>query len=112
MSHRIQSVTPVNSITYDNLGLEYHRIPPGLMFGYERHTIGESYCFIATVEKAEDRDMYEGSISCDAITKSLSRKEILPLSKRFATPFFQSLVRYTEAVLKSLPMRPDSCAVL
>jgi len=26
--HRIQSVTPVNSITYDNLGLEYHRIPP------------------------------------------------------------------------------------
>jgi predicted transcriptional regulator of viral defense system len=49
---RIQSVTPVNSVNYDQLGLEYHKIPPGLMFGYERHKIGESYCFVATPEKA------------------------------------------------------------
>lgn len=49
---RIQSVTPLNSIKLDGLGLEYHKIPPGLMFGYERHTIGGSYCFVATVEKA------------------------------------------------------------
>jgi len=49
---RIQSVTPVNSVTYDKLGLEYHKISPELMFGYERHKIGESYCFVATLEKA------------------------------------------------------------
>ena len=49
---RIESVTPINSITLDNLGLEYHKIPPRLMFGYERHTLGGSYCFVATVEKA------------------------------------------------------------
>ena len=49
---RIQSVTPVNSVTYDKLGLEYHKIPPELMFGYERHKIVESYCFVAKPEKA------------------------------------------------------------
>lgn len=37
---RIHSVTPRNSITFVELGLEYHKIPPGLLFGYDRHSIG------------------------------------------------------------------------
>lgn len=49
---RVQSVTSINSITLDNLGLEYHKILPSLMFGYERHLILGSYCFVATIEKA------------------------------------------------------------
>jgi predicted transcriptional regulator of viral defense system len=49
---RVQSVTSINSMTLPNLGLEYHKIPPGLMFGYERHLLSGSYCFVATVEKA------------------------------------------------------------
>jgi predicted transcriptional regulator of viral defense system len=74
--HRIQSVTPVNSITYDNLGLEYHRIPPGLMFGYERHTIGESYCFIATVEKALLDGYYLNYFSWEDLETYLHNRKI------------------------------------
>ncbi len=48
----VQSVTPTNSITYHDLALEYHKIPPELMFGFERHDLGGSYCFVATIEKA------------------------------------------------------------
>lgn len=40
--HRVQSVTLVNSKVLEDLGLEYHKIPPGLMFGYERHATGGS----------------------------------------------------------------------
>ncbi len=48
----VQSVTPINSIKYKDLGLEYHKIPSSLMFGFERHNIQGSYCFVATPEKA------------------------------------------------------------
>ncbi len=74
--HRIQSVTPVNSIMLDDLGLEYHRIPPELMFGYERHTMGGSYCFVATVEKALLDGYYLNYFSADDLHPYFGNKKM------------------------------------
>ena len=74
--HRIQSVTPVNSITYDDLGLKYHRIPSGLMFGYERHTVGGSYCFVATVEKALMDGYYLNYFSLEDLHSYLDNRKM------------------------------------
>ena len=74
--HRIQSVTPINSITMDDLGLEYHKIPPGLMFGYERHAINGSYCFVATVEKALLDGFYLNYFSSDDLRSYMGNKKM------------------------------------
>ena len=48
----VECATSRNSITYKELGIEYHKIPERLFFGYERHRRGTSYAFVATAEKA------------------------------------------------------------
>lgn len=48
----IECVTPKNSRNYRELGIAYHRIPPGLFYGYERHGRGGGYAFVADPEKA------------------------------------------------------------
>ncbi|MCW6170827.1 MAG: hypothetical protein LVQ96_06610 [Thermoplasmatales archaeon] len=83
---RVQSVTPVNSMTFEDLGLEYHKIPPGLMFGYERHLVGGSYCFVATVEKALLDGYYLNYFSAgdlDSYVGSKRMKEFRPYLDKF-----------------------------
>ena len=65
--YRIQSVTSVNSITYDDLGL---------MFGYERHTVGGSYCFVATVEKALMDGYYLNYFSLEDLHSYLDNRKM------------------------------------
>lgn len=48
----VQCVTTVNSFTFRNIGLQYHKIPPELYFGYERHAVGLTYAFVAEPAKA------------------------------------------------------------
>lgn len=75
--HSVQSVTPVNSIVLVGLGLVYHKIPSALMFGYERHKIGRSYCFVATVEKALLDGYYLNYFSKKDIDPYTGSKEML-----------------------------------
>ena len=74
--HRIQSVTPINSITFNDLGLEYHKIPPALLFGYERHSIGGGYCFVATVEKALLDGYYLNYFSLDDLHPYIGNRKM------------------------------------
>ena len=60
----------------DDLGLEYHKIPPGLMFGYERHAINGSYCFVATVEKALLDGFYLNYFSSDDLRSYMGNKKM------------------------------------
>lgn len=48
----LQLATTVNSITYQELGLEYHRIPSNLFWGYERVAAEGSYMMVASAQKA------------------------------------------------------------
>lgn len=48
----LQLATTVNSITYQELGLEYHKLPPKLFWGYERVGIEGSYMMVASPQKA------------------------------------------------------------
>lgn len=52
VTRHVQTVTTVNSITFPGLGIQYHKVPPGLFFGYRRHNMGRSYAFVATPGKA------------------------------------------------------------
>ncbi|MEW5955856.1 MAG: hypothetical protein AB1626_04970 [Candidatus Micrarchaeota archaeon] len=48
----VECATPRKSRTYASLGLTYHKIPSSLFYGYEKHRRGQSYVFMASLEKA------------------------------------------------------------
>lgn len=48
----VQSVTTINSMRFEDIGLEYHKIPGDLFFGFKRESIGGSYAFVASPEKS------------------------------------------------------------
>lgn len=52
ITKHIQCVTTVNTKTFDKLGIQYHKIPPDLYFGYEKYAVGHTYAFVAKPEKA------------------------------------------------------------
>ncbi len=82
----VQSVTPVNSILYHELGLEYHKINPGLMFGFERHKVSGSYCFVATREKALLDGYYLKLFTLDDVLelgRTSEYKKLRPLFLKF-----------------------------
>lgn len=79
----VQSVTPVNSMTYPELGLEYHKINPGLMFGFERHKVSGSYCFVATREKALLDGYYLNLFTLDDVLEMGRKSEYRKLKPLF-----------------------------
>ena len=66
----------------------------------------------AILTRKKGRDMYEGSTSCVAIIKSLSEKEILPLSSLVASFFSTSLLKHTVVISFDLPAKLASCCIL
>lgn len=52
ITKHIQCVTTVNTKTFSKLGIQYHKIPPDLYFGYEKHAVGPTYTFVAKPGKA------------------------------------------------------------
>jgi len=60
ITRRVQCVTSKNSKVLDSLGIEYHKIPGSLFFGYEKQSRGNSYVFVATLEKALIDGLYLG----------------------------------------------------
>lgn len=61
--NRVQCVTPTNSRIYGALGIVYHKIPPGLFYGYEKQDKGASYVFVAEPEKALIDSVYLNAVS-------------------------------------------------
>jgi hypothetical protein len=53
-----------------------YKIPPGLMFGYERQPIGGSYCFVATVEKALMDGYYLNYFSLEDLNSYLDYRKM------------------------------------
>ena len=49
---------------FKKLGITYHKIPPLLFFGFERHRKSGSYIFVADKEKA-----LVDSVYCNCMTK-------------------------------------------
>ncbi|MFA6530790.1 MAG: hypothetical protein WCT31_03595 [Candidatus Micrarchaeia archaeon] len=68
----IECVTTKNSIRKTEIGIVYHKIPPSLLYGYEKHKKEKSYLFMATPEKAVIDGIYLNLISREEV------KEILP----------------------------------
>ena len=60
ITRRVQCVTSWNSKVLDPLGIEYHKIPGTLFFGYEKQRRGNSYAFVAVPEKALIDGLYLG----------------------------------------------------
>ncbi len=82
----VQSVTSINSATYGHLGLEYHKIQPSLMFGFERHILQNSYCFVATPEKALLDGYYLNMFSkldMRELGNTDSFRELAPMLRKF-----------------------------
>ncbi len=48
----VECVNTRNSRRLKKLGIVYHKVPPSLFFGYERHEMKGGYVFIADAEKA------------------------------------------------------------
>ena len=63
VTRNVECATTINSIVYGRLGIEYHKIPARLFLGYERHSRGASYTFVATPEKALVDGLYLGMYS-------------------------------------------------
>lgn len=50
--NNVQVVTTINSLNLSSEGIEYHKIDPGLFFGYDRVRTENSYFLMASPEKA------------------------------------------------------------
>lgn len=59
----VECASPKRSAKYEGLGITYHKIPPSLFFGYERHRKSGSYIFVADKEKALVDSVYLNCIS-------------------------------------------------
>jgi predicted transcriptional regulator of viral defense system len=84
---RIECISTRNSRNYKNLGIRYHRMPPALFFGYERHAKGDSYMLMADAEKALIDAVYLNLISVDGARELLDkvdRKKINAYLDRFS----------------------------
>ncbi len=65
----IECVTPKASWKISKIGINYHRIPSSLFFGYERVKSGNDYYFLATPEKALIDGLYLRTYSKDTISE-------------------------------------------
>ncbi|NYZ74619.1 hypothetical protein H0O00_05725 [Candidatus Micrarchaeota archaeon] len=64
-----ECATTKRSIRYGSLGIVYHRIPPSLFYGYERHAKALGYVFVAEAEKA-----LVDSVYLNAIPRNLAKE--------------------------------------
>ncbi len=60
VTKNVECVTTINSIKFENLGIEYHKIKPELYFGYKRYKKGVNYIFVADPDKAVIDGLYLG----------------------------------------------------
>ncbi|WP_088820418.1 type IV toxin-antitoxin system AbiEi family antitoxin domain-containing protein [Candidatus Mancarchaeum acidiphilum] len=82
----IECVTTVNSIRLEELGINYHKIPPSLFYGYKRVERGQSYAFVAEPEKAIIDGIYLGMYSIDQLKEylgSLNKKRLTELANNY-----------------------------
>jgi len=57
----------------DSLGIEYHKIPSRLLFGYEKQRRGNSYAFVAVPEKALIDGLYIGIYNAERVAELAAR---------------------------------------
>ena len=94
---RIECASTRNSRNYENLGIRYHRIPPSLFFGYERHAKGDSYILMADPEKALIDAIYLNLIAEEAareMLRKVDRKRIRAYLGRFSGRGKKKLARF------------------
>jgi predicted transcriptional regulator of viral defense system len=75
----VQCVSTRNSIVFRNLGIEYHRISPQLLFGYRRYELERSYTLVAEPEKALIDGFYLNIYSLDDLMEYSNRMNFQPL---------------------------------
>ncbi len=93
----IQCINPMNTRTYNALGIEYHKISRKLFFGYKAYKKGDNYIFVADKEKALTDGLYLGQIDeslLKEIIKQLDIKMLLKYSRKFSKKV-QKLVKET-----------------
>lgn len=83
----IQCVTPKNTRTFENYGIEYHKIAKNLFFGYKAHKKENSYIFVADKEKALLDGIYLKQFDLSFLEENLGqvdRRLILEYSLKFS----------------------------
>ncbi len=81
----IECVTPTTSRKIPSAGISYHRIPPALLFGYERVKSGNDYYFLALPEKALIDGAYLRAYSkglMQELMKKINNKKLKELLKQ------------------------------
>ncbi len=86
ITKNVECVTTRNTLTYKDLGINYHKIPESLFFGYKRHEKGKSYVFVAEPAKALIDGLYLNIYSESEVieyAKALSFDGIKELLSKF-----------------------------
>ncbi|MFH1721720.1 MAG: hypothetical protein ABH950_03840 [Candidatus Altiarchaeota archaeon] len=95
----VECVSPKNSRRYEHLGIIYHKIPPSLFFGYEKHKKSESYAFVATPEKALIDWVYLNQPPpsiIDEIRKNLNDEKLQQYIDQFSSRGSKKIRRWLE----------------
>ncbi len=93
----VECVSTRNSFRFPKLGITYHKIPPSLFFGYEKHRKGNSYIFVAESEKALIDAVYLGKLnktSAQVLLKKVDKRKVIQYLKRFKGRGKKKLERY------------------
>lgn len=96
----IECVTTKNSLRYKTLGLVYHKLPPALFYGYEKHKKDRSYIFVASAEKAIIDSIYLnvlGKAAVKDLLKRIDKKELIRLANLFKGRGRKKLERFIHA---------------
>lgn len=80
----VECVTTVNSMRFDCIGIQYHKIHPRLFFGYERMERYGSYIFLAEPTKAV-LDMVYFGLYPETLKFDLNEEELKSAAKSYGT---------------------------
>lgn len=86
ISRDVECVGPKNSRRYKKEGINYHKIPPVLFFGYEKYKKSGSYIFVADPEKAIIDGIYLNLLPKNVANDCLAKIDKEKL-KRFVSRF-------------------------
>jgi len=82
----IECVTTKNSLKFKGIGLDYHKIPGSLFYGFRKHSKGKSYVLIAEPEKAVLDGLYLNIFSEKDLwefRQKISMQKLRLMSKKF-----------------------------
>lgn len=95
----IQCVTTKNTFTFENLSIEYHKISQKLFFGYKTYKKGQSYIFVADIEKAILDGIYLRQLELSIIKENIIKINIKMLID-YSLAFPQKMQNAIKELLK------------